>query len=81
MPACNTRPKPRQKNISGKITVQLTIDPQGVPQNVAVVQGLGAGCDEEALRVMHAARFTNTSGQDHEIRMRLPFPYVAAAGK
>ncbi|WP_177189686.1 energy transducer TonB [Hymenobacter actinosclerus] len=61
--------------------MQLTIDPQGVPQNVAVVQGLGAGCDEEALRVMHAARFTNTSGQDHEIRMRLPFPYVAAAGK
>ena len=71
----------RQKSITGHVTLQMTIDPQGVPQDVVVVQGLGAGCDEEALRVMRAARFTNTSGQDHEIRMKLPFPYVAAAGK
>ena len=67
----------RQQNLSGSVTLQMTIDPQGVPQNVTVVQGLGAGCDEEALRVMRAARFTNASGQDHEIRMSLPFPYVA----
>jgi TonB family protein len=66
----------RQQSLSGHVTVQLTIDPQGVPQNVTVVQGLGACCDEEALRVIRAARFTNASGQDHEIRMRLPFPYV-----
>lgn len=67
----------RQQNLSGSVTLQLTIDPQGVPRNVTVLQGLGAGCDEEALRVMRTARFTNASGQDHEIRMSLPFPYVA----
>ncbi|MBT9394256.1 energy transducer TonB [Hymenobacter sp. NST-14] len=67
----------RQQNLSGSVTLQMTIDPQGAPQNVMVVRGLGAGCDEEALRVMRAARFTNARGQDHEIRMSLPFPYVA----
>lgn len=66
----------RQKNIQGQVLLQLTIDAQGVPQNVTVVEGLGAGCDEEALRVMRAARFTNAAGQNHEIRMSLPFPYV-----
>lgn len=71
----------RQKAITGHVTLQLTIDPRGVPQNVVVVQGLGAGCDEEALRVMRTARFTNPGGHDHEIRMRLPFPYEAAVGK
>lgn len=65
----------RTNQISGKVTLQLLIDAQGVPRDVTVVKGLGHGCDEEALRVMRAARFINSSGQDHEIRMSLPFPY------
>ncbi|WP_185280879.1 energy transducer TonB [Hymenobacter sp. NBH84] len=68
----------RQQNVSGHVTVQLTIDKDGVPKDVAVVQGLGHGCDEEALRAMRAARFINAAGEDHEIRMELPFPYEPA---
>ncbi|GAB3244195.1 hypothetical protein GCM10027346_41670 [Hymenobacter seoulensis] len=59
----------------GEVTLQLLIDQAGVPQNVVVVSGLGYGCDEEALRVMRAARYRNLAGQDHEIRLTLPFPY------
>jgi outer membrane biosynthesis protein TonB len=58
------------------VTLQLRIDKAGIPQDVAVVEGLGYGCDEEALRVMRAARYRNATGQDHEIRLTLPFPYV-----
>ena len=58
--------------------MQLILDKDGVPQNVAMLQGLGHGCDEEALRAMRAARFTNATSQDHEIRMELPFPYEPA---
>ncbi|SMB91058.1 TonB family protein [Hymenobacter roseosalivarius DSM 11622] len=71
----------RQANVSGEVTVQLLIDKAGVPQNVAIVKGLGHGCDEEALQVMRAARYINSAGQDHEIRVRLPFPYEPKATK
>lgn len=65
----------RQNKVNGEVTVQLLVAKNGVPQDVRIVKGLGYGCDEEALRVMRAARFTNLAGQDHEIRMNLPFPF------
>lgn len=65
--------KASEQAISGTVTVQLTVDKQGMPQNVMVVKSLGSGCDEEAVRVIKAARFTNTSGEDYETRWRLPF--------
>jgi TonB family protein len=63
----------REKAISGAVTVELTVDKQGLPKDITVVKSLGYGCDEEAVRVIKAARFTNTSGEDHEMRIRLPF--------
>jgi TonB family protein len=63
------------QHVQGRVTLQMRIDPAGIPQEVAVVKGLGYGCDEEALRVMRAARYHNAAGQDHEIRVLLPFPY------
>ena len=63
------------KQVRGEVTVQLRIDPAGVPQDVVVVKGLGYGCDEEAVRVMQAARYQNSAKQDHNIRLNLPFPY------
>jgi TonB family protein len=63
------------KQVQGDVTLQLRIDKAGIPQEVLVIKGLGYGCDEEALRVMRAARYRNAAGQDHEIRLRLPFPY------
>ncbi|QIX62655.1 energy transducer TonB [Hymenobacter sp. BT18] len=65
----------RQQHITGRVTLELRIDKQGIPQDVTVVKSLGGGCDEEALRVMRAARFLNHAGEDHEIRVSLPFPY------
>lgn len=66
----------RKHKVVGQVTLQMRIDAQGVPQDVVVVKGLGSGCDEEALRVMRAARFTNARKEDHEIRMQMPFPYT-----
>lgn len=65
----------KEKGIVGKVTVELTVDQNGHIKHLAVVRGLGAGCDEEAVRVMKTAKFKNYTGGDHEIRMNLPFPY------
>ncbi|WP_460612602.1 TonB family protein [Hymenobacter seoulensis] len=69
----------RKSKVSGEVVLQMVIDPQGIPRNVLVVKGIGSGCDEEAQRVMRIARFTNTAGEDHEIRMSLPFSFEKAA--
>ncbi|MCD8739973.1 energy transducer TonB [Mucilaginibacter roseus] len=62
-----------KEHVSGWITVELTVDKDGKPKNLSVVKGLGHGCDEEAVRVMSEARFTNKTGEDHDMRYRLPF--------
>lgn len=69
----------QKKQVRGSVTLQMVIDKSGVPQDVAVVKSLGYNCDEEALRVMRTARYTNSAGQDHEIRVNLPFPYEPKA--
>ncbi|RAK67932.1 energy transducer TonB [Hymenobacter edaphi] len=41
----------RQKNVQGRVVVSFVVDTLGVAQNHKVLTGIGAGCDEEALRV------------------------------
>jgi len=62
-------------NISGTVTVEYTVDINGNTKNVSIVKGLGYGCDEEALRVIKEAKYTNRTGEETDRRMRLPFPY------
>jgi TonB family protein len=42
----------RDKNISGKVIVKFVVDKEGNIQDATIVRGIGAGCDEEALRVV-----------------------------
>ncbi|MGI9191967.1 MAG: TonB family protein [Chitinophagaceae bacterium] len=42
----------RDKNISGKVIVKFVVDKEGKIQDATIVRGIGAGCDEEALRVV-----------------------------
>lgn len=67
--------KAKAANINGFVTAQLTVTGTGNTKDLSVVKGLGYGCDEEALRVLKEAKFTNKAGEDSEIRMRIPFPY------
>ncbi|OJW15333.1 energy transducer TonB [Mucilaginibacter sp. 44-25] len=62
-------------NVNGFVTVQLTVSGSGSTKDITVIKGLGYGCDEEAVRVLKEAKFTNKAGEDSEIRMRVPFPY------
>jgi TonB family protein len=67
--------KAKEANITGFVTVELTIDKDGNTKNISIVKPLGYGCDEEAIRVMKEAKYINKTGEESEIRMRLPFPY------
>ncbi|RFZ82911.1 energy transducer TonB [Mucilaginibacter terrenus] len=67
--------KAKDNNISGDVVLELTVDKNGNPKDISVVKSLGFGCDEEALNAMKAAKFTNATGEDRDIRVKLPFPY------
>lgn len=42
----------RRLEVQGKVFVRMIVDKNGVISNAQVIKGIGAGCDEEALRVI-----------------------------
>ncbi|PWJ43050.1 energy transducer TonB [Sediminitomix flava] len=46
----------RRMGVEGKVYVQFVVDKDGSLTNVQVVRGIGAGCDEEAVRVIQKAK-------------------------
>lgn len=45
----------RRMGVEGKVFVQFVVDKDGSITEVKVVKGIGAGCDEEAVRVIESA--------------------------
>ncbi|HEX6036703.1 TonB family protein [Longimicrobium sp.] len=62
----------RAARVDGRVRVQLTVLPDGTVGEAVLVEGLGHGVDEEALRVVREARFINHVGEPHEIRIAIP---------
>ena len=42
----------RESDIQGRVFVNFVVEPDGSISNVAVIRGIGGGCDEEAVRVV-----------------------------
>ena len=42
----------RKNNIRGKVTTQFVVTAEGKITNIKIIQNLGFGCDEEAIRVL-----------------------------
>lgn len=50
-------------NISGVVTIQFNVDANGRPTDIQIANGIGYGCDEEAVRLItEGMNWTNTSG-------------------
>jgi len=45
----------RENNIQGRVTVQFVVEKDGSLTDIKVLRGIGAGCDEEAVRVLKSA--------------------------
>lgn len=48
-------PQARRLGVEGKVLLQFVVDKSGSISDVKVLKGIGAGCDEEAVRVMQKA--------------------------
>ena len=47
-----------EQRIQGKVLVAFVVNEEGLVEDAVVEEGIGGGCDEEALRVVRLARFT-----------------------
>ncbi|MXW65316.1 MAG: energy transducer TonB [Bacteroidetes bacterium SB0668_bin_1] len=69
----------RRAGVEGRVTVQFVVNEQGNVQDVVVKPGygIGAGCDEEAIRVVSQAKFTpgKQRGRAVPVRMSLPINF------
>ncbi len=50
-------PSARDSGIEGVVLISFVVNEAGYVEQAAVVEGVGGGCDEEALRVVREARF------------------------
>jgi TonB family protein len=73
-----------KQNVSGTVIVKFVIDEQGAVKNPTIEEGIGAGCDAEALRVVKAMPAWTpgkVNGQNVKTEMTLPFKFALPTEK
>jgi len=68
----------RRMGIEGKVFVEFVVDKDGTITDVKAIKGIGAGCDEEAIRVIRASPKWNAGkqrGRPVKVRMILPITF------
>ena len=68
----------RQMAVEGKVFVQFVVDKDGTLTDVQVIKGIGAGCDEEAVRVIEESKKWipgKQRGRPVKVRMALPITF------
>ena len=74
--------KARRMGIEGKVFIQFVVNKDGALTDVKAIKGIGAGCDEEAVRVIKEASAWNPGqqkGQPVKVRMVMPITFKLGA--
>jgi protein TonB len=62
-------------NIQGTVYVSFVVEPDGSVTNITLLRGIGAGCDEEALRVVSGMpRWKPGKQRNKAVRVRFNLP-------
>lgn len=67
----------RRMGIEGRVYVQFVVDKDGSVTEVKAVKGIGAGCDEEAERVLREApKFKPGKQRGRPVKVRMVLPII-----
>ncbi len=67
----------RQAGVEGRVDVEFVVDKDGSISEAAAINGIGAGCDEEAVRVVKSVpRFRPASQNGKPVRVSMVVPVV-----
>ena len=61
----------RKAGVEGRVILQFIVDENGNVTEPAVVRGIGAGCDEEALRVVREAKFKPGKHRGKAVKVKM----------
>ncbi|MEX2336568.1 MAG: TonB family protein [Fulvivirga sp.] len=71
----------RRMGIEGKVYVQFVVDKDGSLTEVKAVKGIGAGCDEEAVRVIkNAPKWSPPKQRGKPVKQRIILPITFRLG-
>lgn len=67
----------RKAGVEGMVVVQFVVDDDGTVRDATVLKGIGAGCDEEALRVIRQTQFIpgRQRGKAVNVKMSIPIRF------
>ncbi|MBX2967604.1 MAG: TonB family protein [Cyclobacteriaceae bacterium] len=67
----------KRQDTQGKVFVEFVVNSAGEPVNFKIVQGIGNGCDEEAVRVLRQTRWQagKQRGVPVNVKMTLPVSF------
>lgn len=69
-------PIAKKAGVEGRVTVQFIVDEQGNVQDAVVLKGIGAGCDEEALRAITATKFKPGKQRGSAVKVKMSLPVM-----
>lgn len=65
----------KELGVSGLVHLQFVIEPDGSLTNIEVVKGIGAGCDEEAIRILESSqKWIPAQSNNENVRSRRIIP-------
>jgi len=74
-------PQARRMGVEGRVFVEFVINKDGSISDVRAVKGIGAGCDEEAVRVVQGAPSWNAGKQrGKSVKQRMVLPIIFKLG-
>ena len=67
----------KKAGVEGRVYIQFIVDEQGNVYDPIVTRGIGAGCDEEAIRAILTAKFKpgKQRGKAVKVKMSLPITF------
>ena len=71
----NYPPQARRMSIEGKVFLQFVVDRDGSLTDIKVLRGIGAGCDEEAMRILkNHPKWKPGKQRGRAVRVRMTIP-------
>lgn len=64
----------KKAGVEGRVIVQFVVNEDGNVADPVVVRGIGAGCDEEAIRAVQTAKFTPGRQRGRPVRVKMSLP-------
>jgi len=64
----------KKAGVEGRVTVQFVVNEQGNVVDPMVLRGIGAGCDEEAIRAVTEAKFKPGKQRGRPVRVLMSLP-------